>query len=307
MTVTLCFHCCPYRWRYPSKCSTSKRWGNKQYPSCCFLLLKPPSWAPRVIVEGKADFCYSCDVEVNLVLKYLLQVFAFSWCVCVFVYILHIYSVAFHNWLKPDWRTFDYEVGVKIVGSFQLLLLDACSFRNPFHSQFNSLSLQEIFIHLFPLLRNLFGEKLGLRLARNGVHISFVYCWETEKEVIKKTISCSRREREGKDICFPFRASSNPTGNSLHFLSYAAAINSTVRYMRWQAVEPQITQVMSVEMWKLKKQILTGVITYKQTVFVRLWSVRGPSRARRLTGIKRELLRMMDAYGGCEAIVSHLF
>lgn len=61
------------------------------------------------------------------------------------------------------------------------------------------------------------------------------------------TISCSRSEREGKNICFPFWASSNPTGNSLHFLSYAAAINSTVRYMRWQAVEPQITQVMSVE------------------------------------------------------------
>lgn len=38
--------------------------------------------------------------------------------------------------------------------------------------------------------------------------------------------------------------------------------------MQWLAVGPQMTQVMSVEMWKPKRQILTGVMIYKQTVHV---------------------------------------
>lgn len=175
-----------------------------------------------------------------------------------------------------------------------MLLLDACSFRNPFHSQFNSLSLQEIFIHLFLYSaisseRNWGSDWPGMEF----IFLLFIVERQREREVIKMTISCSSSERGRKNICFPFRASNNPTGNSLHFLLYATVINSTVYYMQWLAVGPQMTQVMSVEMWKQKTDPHWG-----NNIQTDCACIRGPSQAGWLTGIKKELLRMTDVYGG---------
>ena len=64
---------------------------------------------------------------------------------------------------------------------------------------------------------------------------SYFFCllWrETEREVIKMTISCSQSERARNNICFLFWASGNPTGDFFHFPFYCAAINSTLYYMQ---------------------------------------------------------------------------
>lgn len=86
-------------------------------------------------------------------------------------------------------------------------------------------------------------------MASNGVHISFVYCGETEREVIKMTISCSRSELGGKNICFFCSGPAVIQQAILYIFSHTLQpLNSPLYYMQWQAVGLQIAQVMSVEM-----------------------------------------------------------
>lgn len=155
--------------------------------------------------------------------------------------------------LWQDWRTFDCEVGVKIVGSFSPpAFCRWCCCWTPAHSETHF----TVSLTAFPCRKYSSTCSFTLQSLRREIEAqigqewsSYFFCllWrDREREVIKMTISCSRSERGRKNICFLFRASNNPTGNS--FLLYATVINSTVYYMQWLAVGPQMTQVMSVEM-----------------------------------------------------------